>query len=77
MRSFKLKFYTVNFEFDLINASKQTLKMLRLLAIFIIILELYLKMSRNSSLTDTKNNGIKDLFKELYLAPFSYYKDKN
>ena len=29
------------------------------------------------SLADTVNIGIKDLFKELYLTPFSYYKDKN
>ena len=49
--------------------------MVRLLAAFIIILELSLKMSRNK--VHTENIGIKDLFKEFYLGPFSYYKDKN
>ena len=76
--SIKLKSYTVDFEIGLINALKQIFKNAKPIGCFFHYTRAIRKKCQELGLlSKSESEGVKDLLKEFYLAPFSYYKDKN
>ena len=74
----KLQSYTIEFEIGLINALKETFKTAKPVGCFFHYTRALRKKAKEIGLlSETDKIGVKDLLKELYAAPFYYYKDKN
>jgi len=74
----KLKAYTVDFEIGLINALKQVFKNAKPIRCFFHYTRAIRKKCQELGLlSESEKDGLKNLLKEFYLAPFSYYKVKN
>ena len=73
-----LKSYTVDFESGLINATKKILQKVRCIGFYYHNTRAIKEEAREMKLlTPDKYEKTEELLKELYTAPFIYYKDKN